>query len=177
MSLALAILAAAALAGPAPAARPRDDTAWLQARLDIGGEVRLAPLPDGACYATRGLWIWRDDTSLVSDGACLVSLGSGPVRLHGGGTPIAADGVLYVNRTDGTARPPERIRIAGLRIEVPKGVPSYGIEIQGRDVELDHVTVTGEPKDALLVGGYANGDGYASHVFVHDSVFTGGARN
>src|SRR5438105_10518423 len=37
----------------------RDDTAWLQTKLDAGGNVFLPKLPDGQCYATRGLWVSR----------------------------------------------------------------------------------------------------------------------
>jgi len=33
----------------------RDDTAWLQTKLDAGGAIFLPRLPDGHCYATRGL--------------------------------------------------------------------------------------------------------------------------
>src|SRR5262249_58651887 len=61
---------------------PRDDTSWLQVRLDSrGGKIFLPKLPNGQCYATRGLWVSHDDTTIDSDGACIVSLGPGAVRL------------------------------------------------------------------------------------------------
>src|SRR5438132_2724227 len=79
------LLATASSAGAAV----RDDSDWLQAKLDAGGSVFLPRLPDGQCYATRGLWVSRDDTSITSDGACIVALGPGPGRIRrGGGTPV-----------------------------------------------------------------------------------------
>ena len=68
---------------PVTSASPRDDTAWLQARLDrAGGTIFLPKLPNGECYATRGLWVSHDDTTITSDGACIRSLGLGAVRLR-----------------------------------------------------------------------------------------------
>ena len=76
----------------------RDDTDWLQAKLDAGGSVFLPRLPDGQCYATRGLWVSRDDTSITSDGACIVALGPGPGRIRrGDGTPVLANAVFFLN--------------------------------------------------------------------------------
>src|SRR5262249_60747280 len=59
----------------------RDDTSALQAKLDAGGSVFLPKLPGGGGYATRGLWVSRGDTTITSDGACVVALGLGPARL------------------------------------------------------------------------------------------------
>jgi hypothetical protein len=87
---------------PPPSTAPvRDDTAWLQRRLDrAGGTIFLPKLPNVECYATRGLWVSRDGTTITSDGACIVSLGPGPVRLHSiDGDPIAASAVFFVNRS------------------------------------------------------------------------------
>src|ERR687886_789982 len=96
-----------------PGAPTRDDTEWLQQRLDEGGTIFLPRLPREQCYRTRGLWIFRDDTALVSDGACIVAIGSGPTRLTLGTDPVSADAVLYVNRTDEQTRAPQRVTIAG----------------------------------------------------------------
>ena len=90
------VLGAPAPPGGAVAAPGRDDTAALQAQLDAGGTVFLPRLPDGQCYATHGLWVSLDGTSIVSDGACIVALGPGPVRLHSpDGDPIAADAIFF----------------------------------------------------------------------------------
>src|SRR4051812_12591936 len=62
----------------------RDDTEWLQAKLDAGGAFFLPRLPDGRCYATRGLWVSRDDTTVTSDGACMIALGPGEGRIPRG---------------------------------------------------------------------------------------------
>ena len=60
-ALATAAVAAAILTGGGQAGRDRpltggavrDDTAWLQARLDAGGgRIFLPKLPNGGCYAT-----------------------------------------------------------------------------------------------------------------------------
>ncbi len=166
-------------AAPAPApAAPRDDTAWLQSRLDGGGRIFLPRLPDGACYATRGLWVSTDGTAISSDGACLSSLGVGPVRLSSeDGDPIPASAVLFVNRSSTSVPAPTDISIAGLRIVVPAGVPSYGIAVFGQRVDVRDVVVEGSPIDALLVGGRANGEGFARTVSVTDSQLSGGMRN
>jgi hypothetical protein len=84
--LCVALACSAALLGPATAAGggARDDTAWLQAKLDGGGAVFLPRLPNGECYATRGLWVSRDDTTVTSDGACVVALGPGEGRIRRG---------------------------------------------------------------------------------------------
>ena len=60
-----ALMAALTSSSPA-AAGGRDDTDWLQARLDAGGNVFVPKLPNGECYRTRGLWVSHDDTSITS---------------------------------------------------------------------------------------------------------------
>src|SRR5207248_6052162 len=68
------VVLALALA-PSAAGDGRDDTSWLQARLDSGGGTIFLPsLPNGECYATRGLWVTHDDTTITSDGACITAL-------------------------------------------------------------------------------------------------------
>jgi hypothetical protein len=179
---ACALLAALAalLAVAAPATGDgRDDTAWLQARLDSGGGTIFLPsLPNGECYATRGLWVTHDDTAITSDGACITALGPGDVRLTStDGDPIAADAVFYVNHGDKLLPTPDRVTISGLRIVVPQAAQMVGIGIYGHDVTVRNVTVTGAPIDDLTVGSRANGDGYASHVLVTGCRFDGAMRN
>src|SRR5205085_8790150 len=97
-ALAVVVAAVAALAlAPAVGGSPRDDTAWLQQRLDAGGgKVFLPKLAGGACYRTRGLWVSRDGTQITSNGACVVALGAGAVRLESqDGDPIAADAIFF----------------------------------------------------------------------------------
>ena len=65
------------LGTPAGAA-VRDDTDLLQAKVDAGGAIFLPKLPNGACYRSRGLWLSNDDTTISSDGACIVPLGFKP---------------------------------------------------------------------------------------------------
>jgi hypothetical protein len=89
----VAVLIYRAMAAPA-----RDDTAWLRARLDAGGTIVLPKLPNGQCYATRGLWVSHDDTAIKSDGACLVALGRGEARLETrSGKPMYANAVFFVS--------------------------------------------------------------------------------
>src|SRR6185295_11768635 len=101
----------------------RDDTVALQQRLDAGGgTIDLSKLPNGECYATRGLWVSHDDTTITSNGACLVSLGLGPVRLRSvDGDPIAASAVFFVNRSTPSRPAPVGVTISDLRIVVPAG--------------------------------------------------------
>src|SRR5438105_1786177 len=111
------VLGPPAPTGGATAAPGRDDTATLQAQLDAGGTVFLPALPNGQCYATHGLWVSLDGTSIVSDGACIVALGPGPVRLHSpDGDPIPADAVFFVNRSRDVNAAPHGVTIAGGRL-------------------------------------------------------------
>jgi Right handed beta helix region len=179
MRVGLVLLAAtlALIAAPSSGSDVRDDTAWMQARLDAGLPLFLPKLSDGQCYATRGLWVSRDDTQIASDGACVRGLGPGDVRMRStDGDPIAAEAVFYVSRTSVLDPAPARISISGLRIEVPGGVELYGISILGHLVDVQNVEVVGAPIDALYIGGRAN-DGFAARVRVTDSRFTAGRRN
>ena len=172
------VLGPPAPTGGATAAPGRDDTATLQAQLDAGGTVFLPALPNGQCYATHGLWVSLDGTSIVSDGACIVALEPGPVRLHSpDGDPIPADAVFFVNRSSDVNAAPHGVTIVGLRLIVPRSASMFGIEIYANDVSVEGVRVEGNPIDSLLVGGRANGEGYSSNVSIRDSSFTGGTRN
>ena len=176
-SIALA-LGPPAPTGTANVAPGRDDTATLQAQLDAGGTVFLPALPDGQCYAAHGLWVSLDGTSIVSNGACIVALGPGPVRLRSpDGNPISADAIFFVNRSSDVNAAPHGVTISGLRLVVPRSASMFGIEIYANDVTVEEVTVEGSPIDSLLVGGRANGEGYSSNVSIRDSSFTGGTRN
>src|ERR671932_1765031 len=179
------VLAAVALAlgppaptGGATAAPGRDDTAALQAQLDAGGTVFLRALPDGQCYATHGLWVSLDGTSIASNGACIVALGPGPVRLHStDGDPIASDAVFFVNRSDPKKPAPLGVTISNLRIVVAAGQPMYGVAVFGHRVTLSHLDIGGVPKDDVTISGRANGNSYAGDISVLDSTLTGAARN
>src|ERR671932_297205 len=163
------VLGPPAPTGGATAAPGRDDTAALQAQLDAGGTVFLPALPEGQCYATHGLWVSLDSTSIASNGACIVALGPGPVRLHSpDGDPIASDAVFFVNRSSESNAAPHRVTISGLRIVVPRAASMFGIGIYASDVTVEPVRVEGSPIDALLVGGRANGEGYSSNVSIPD---------
>jgi hypothetical protein len=158
----------------------RDDTSWLQARLDAGGGTIFLPkLPDGRCYATRGLWVSQDWTTITSDGACIVSLGPGERRLRStDGDPIAAEAVFFVNRSRPTRPAPIHVTISTVKIVVPAGQPTmYGIAVFGHQVTLSGLEISGQPKDDVLIGGRANGNGYAADVSVLDSTLTGAGRN
>jgi len=156
-----------------------DDTAWLQARLDRGGGTIFLPkLPGGACYATRGLWVSHDNTTIDSDGACIVSLGLGPVRLHSNdGDPIASDAVFFVNRSGQKQHAPLNITIQNLKVIVPAGQGMYGVAIFGHRVTLSHVDIGGAPKDDVTISGRANGNFYSGDNAVLDSTLSGAARN
>jgi hypothetical protein len=163
----------------ATAGAGRDDTAALQQRLDAGGGTIFLPrLPNGECYATRGLWVSHDDTTITSDGACIESLGPGEVRLHSGdGDPIPSAAVFFVNRSRPKAPAPVGITISNLRIVVPDGDPMYGISVAAHDVTLRNLVIEGSPKDDVLVGGRGNGNGFAASVSVLDSTLGGAKRN
>ena len=111
--LVAAAFAAALLAAPRAGAGVRDDTAALQARLDAGGSIFLPKLPDGSCYETRGLWLSRDDTTITSDGACLLALGPGEARIAtGSGKPVRANAVFFLDHSDIRVPPPVRVTIS-----------------------------------------------------------------
>jgi Right handed beta helix region len=157
----------------------RDDTEQLQARLDAGGGTIFLPkLPNGECYATRGLWVSHDDTTITSDGACVVSLGPGEVRLRStDGDPIPSAAVFYVNRSRKRDPAPMGVTISNLRIVVPAGEPMYGVAVYGHAVTLRSLDIGGSPKDDVIVGARANGNGYAGRVAILDSTLGGAARN
>lgn len=157
----------------------RDDTAWLQSRLDrAGGTVFLPALPNGECYATRGLWVSRDRTTITSDGACIVSLGLGPVRLHSiDGDPIAASAVFFVNRSRPTRPAPADVTISNLRIVVPPGQSMYGVAIFGHRVTLSRLDIDGSPKDDVTISGRGNGNSFAGSISILDSTLNGATRN
>lgn len=137
----------------------------------------LPRLANGECYATRGLWVSRDDTRIVSDGACVRGLGPGEARLRStDGDPIAAEAVFYVSRTNFLDPAPVRITISGLVIDVPEAADLYGISVLGHEVTVQNVEVTGAPIDAVYVGGRAN-DGFAARVAITDSRLRAGRRN
>src|SRR5205085_2120414 len=172
------VLGPPAPTGGATAGPGRNDTVTLQTWLDADGTVLLPAFTDGDYYSTEGLWVSLDVTSIVSNGACIVGLGPGPVRLHSpDGDPIAADAVFFVNRSSESNAAPNGVTISGLRIVVPRSASMFGIEIYANDVTVEDVRVDGNPVDALLVGERANGEGYSSNVVVRDSSFTGGTRN
>jgi parallel beta helix pectate lyase-like protein len=157
----------------------RDDTAWLQARLDrAGGTIFLPKLPNGECYASRGLWVSRDGTTITSDGACIVSLGLGPVRLHSiDGDPIAASAVFFVNRSTPSKPAPVRVTISNLRIIVSEGQSMYGVAIFGHQITLSQLDIGGAPKDDVTISGRGNGNSYAGSVSILDSTLSGATRN
>src|SRR5918912_593042 len=172
------VLGPPAPTGGATAAPGRDDTAALQAQLDAGGTVLLPADTGEQCYATHGLWVSLDGTSIASNGACIVALGPGPVRLHSpDGDPIAADAVFFVNRSSEVNAAPHGVTISGLRLVVPRSASMFGIGIFATDVTVERVRVEGDPIDSVLVGGRANGEGWSSNVSIRDSSFTGGTRN
>jgi hypothetical protein len=157
-----------------------DDTAWLQARLDRGGGTIFLPkLPGGACYATRGLWVSHDHTTIDSDGACIVALGLGPVRLHSNdGDPIASDAVFFVNRSNPKQSAPLDVTIRNLSIVVPAGIPAmYGVAVFGHHVTLSRLDIGGVPKDDVTISGRANGNAYSGDNAILDSTLSGAARN
>lgn len=156
-----------------------DDTAWLQARLDRGGGTIFLPkLPGDACYATRGLWVSHDHTTITSDGACIVALGLGPVRLRStDGDPIAADAVFFVNRSNPKRPAPVDVTISDLRIVVPPSPSMYGVAVFGHRVTLSRLDVGGQPKDDVTISGRANGNSYSGDISVLDSTLSGAARN
>jgi hypothetical protein len=164
---------------PATSTSPRDDTAWLQARLDrAGGTIFLPKLPNGDCYATRGLWVSHDDATITSDGACIRSLGLGAVRLRSNdGDPIASSAVFFVNRSNKSTPAPVGVTISNLRIVVPDGQGMFGIAIFGHRTTLRGLDISGAPKDDVLISGRANGNSFVGGVSILDSVLSGAQRN
>src|SRR5262249_11559931 len=116
-ALLLAALCVAVLASASPsAAAAGDDTAGLQSQLDSGGNVFIPKLPNGECYRTRGLWVSRDDTSITSDGACIVGLGPGEARAQGAnGKGVRATAVFFLTHSDVLKPLPVRVTISGMR--------------------------------------------------------------
>ena len=164
---------------PAAPAAGRDDTAWLQAALDAGGTVSLPKLPNGQCYATRGLWVSRDGTSITSDGACIVSLGPGEARIKGGnGRPIHANAVFFLNHSSLFAPLPVRVSLSGLDIRVPASQRLAGVAVFGHEVALNHLRISGSPTTDVLIGsGELGAGGITAHVAIRDSNLSGGRRD
>jgi hypothetical protein len=164
---------------PATSGSPRDDTAWLQARLDrAGGTIFLPKLANGECYATRGLWVSHDDTTITSDGACVRSLGLGAVRLRSNdGDPIASSAVFFVNRSNESTPAPVGVTISNLRIVVPEGQGMFGIAIFGHGTTLSRLDISGAPKDDVLISGRANGNSFVGGVSILDCILSGAQRN
>jgi len=157
----------------------RDDTSWLQARLDArGGTIFLPRLPNGACYATHGLWISHDDTTITSDGACITSLGPGPVRLRStDGDPIPSSALLYISRSSPKKPGVVGVTVSNLRLVVPAGQGMFGVAAYGHHTMLSHVDVEGSPTDDVLVGGRGNGNGFVTDVSILASTLSGANRN
>ena len=164
---------------PPTTATPRDDTAWLQARLDRGGGTIFLPkLPGDTCYAARGLWVSNDHTTITSDGACIVSLGLGPVRLRSiDGDPIPSSAVFFVNRSSRTKPAPVDVSISGLRVVVPAGQGMNGVAVYGHRTTLRGLDIGGAPKDDITISGRANGNSYAGAISILDCTLSGATRN
>jgi hypothetical protein len=179
--LGAAAAAAAVLLGVASSAGGaiRDDSTWLQAKLDAGGAIFLPRLPNGQCYATRGLWVSRDDTTVTSDGACVVALGPGEGRIRrGDGTFVTANAVFFVDHSDLRKPLPVRIAISGLHITVPASKRMHGISVLGHEVTLTSLTIDGSPLTDVRIGAGAKGSGGMSgRIAVTDSTLSGGVRD
>jgi len=176
--MALAVAGLIAVPGPGRAASGRDDTTWLQARLDRGGTIFLPKLKGGDCYQTRGLWVSHNGTRISSNGACIVYLGPGPTRLQSSdGDPIASNAIFIVNRSTGKATPPHGIVISDLTLIVPVGTDGYGVIVAGTHVSLVDLDVDGVPTDGITITGRNNGLGYAGPVMVRNSLIRGAKRN
>jgi hypothetical protein len=120
----------------------------------------------------------HDDTTITSDGACIVSLGLGPVRLHSvDGDPIATSAVFFVNRSSPKKPAPVRVTISNLRIVVPAGQSMYGVAIYGHETTLSHLDIDGAPKDDVTISGRANGNSYAGRISILDCTLSGATRN
>jgi hypothetical protein len=167
-----------AVPGPGHATSGRDDTTWLQARLDAGGRIFLPKLADGECYETRGLWVSHNGTRIGSNGACIVYLGPGPTRLASSdGDPIASNAIFIVNRSTGHGPPPRGVAISDLTLIVPVGTDGYGVIVAGTHVSIVDLDVDGVPTDGITITGRNNGLGYAGPVLVRNSLIRGAKRN
>src|SRR5262245_7189437 len=174
----IAVAAATVLLWPGTAAADRDDTAWLQARLDVGGKVTVPKLPGGECYRTRGLWVNRSGTKIGSNGACIVYLGPGERRLTSNdGDPITANGIFVVNRNWEGGVPPSGVSISDLDLIVPVGADGYGVIVSGKHVTVANLHIMGVPVDAITVTSRANGLGYAGPVTIRNNLIDGARRD
>src|SRR5262245_11008983 len=153
----------------------RDDTDALQARLDAGGALFLPRLPGGECYATRGLWVSRDDTTITSDGACIVALGLGRQQVAPRAKrPHYADAVFVISHSDVRKPLPARVAISGLRIVVPRAKRMYGIVEEGHKVTLSGLTIEGAPVSGVRMG---DAGGVTERNMIADTVVTGAQRD
>jgi len=174
----LGVIALAVASAPGGAVAARDDTAWLQAKLDAGGKIFLPKLRGGDCYATRGLWVSHSGTRLGSNGACIVYLGPGPVRLRSSdGDPMRANAIFFVNRSSTRGPPPRSIVISDLTLIVPIGTDGYGVVVAGTQVTLANLSIDGVPVDGVTVTGRGNGLGYAGLVKIRNTTIRGAQRN
>src|SRR4051812_32634141 len=140
--------------GPAAGGSVRDDTDALQAKLDAGGAIFLPKLPGGQCYATRGLWLSRDDTTITSDGPCIVALGFGPARLDATAPkPHFAKAGFQLDHSNIRDPLPARVSISGLHITGPKAKKMYAISAGGAEVTLSHLVIDGGPLSGIPIGG------------------------
>src|SRR5438132_3810690 len=163
----------------APTALARDDTAWLQAQLDAGAAVFIPKLPGGECYATRGLWVSRDGTSVTSDGACIIALGAGEARMRSGdGRPVRATAVFFLNHSNVRTPLPVRISIDGLRIRVPLSAQVSGVAVYGHEVTLSNLTIGGSPTTDIVVGaGLKGSGGMTARIEVRNCDLSGARRD
>src|SRR4029079_12040915 len=157
----------------------RDDSAWLPAQLAAGGAIFLPRLPGGQCYATRGLWVSRDDTTVTSDGACMVALGRGAGRIQrGDGTFVTANAVFSIDHSELRKPLPVRIAISGLHITVPAGKRMNGISVLGHEVTLTGLTIDGSPLADVRIGAGVKGSGgMTGRIALTDSKLSGGVRD
>src|SRR3954447_16374004 len=161
--------------GPAAGGGIRDDTDALQAKLDAGGAVFLPKLPGGECYATRGLWLSRDDTTITSDGACIVALGFGPARLDPTAPkPHFAKAVFQLDHSSIRDPLPARVSISGLHITVPKAKKMHAVSVLGAEVTLTALTIDGAPLNGITIGGAG---GPSARMAITNSTVTGAQRD
>src|SRR5207248_8590042 len=117
----------------------------------------------------------HDDTTITSNGACIVALGRGPARFKTrAGRPVYATAVFFLNHSDLYEPSAVRVAISGLRIIVPAAKRMAGLTIQSDEVTLDQVTVAGAPTTDVIVG--AGSPGAASmieHVTIRESTLSG----